>query len=192
MSPTRLNHSDFRIGEKINGAPEQVGLRDKIGVENTDKIAFGKLESCGESTRFEASAINAMDELDIETAPAQFVRAGRSQFPSIIGRIIQHLNLEKLSRVVQFADGAKQTLDHVNFVKDRQLHRHLRQLFKSPGRDGLAVPVFEKQVDNEIAMDAVGRKTNEHAQVADRPDNVSASLHVAFRSCPLVEAARAT
>src|SRR6266849_8674383 len=174
MSPTRLDHSNFRIGEKINGALEQVGLRDKIGVENTDKIAFGKLESCGESTRFEASAINAMDELDIETAPAQFVRAGRSQFPSIIGRIIQHLNLEKLPRVVQFADGAKQTLDHVNFVKDWQLHRHLRQLFKSPGRDEFMVPVFEKQVDNEIALDAVGRNSNQQARGADRPTNVSA------------------
>src|SRR6266536_5149383 len=107
MSPTRLDHSDFRIGEKINGALEQVGLRNKIGVENTDKIAFGGLESCGESTGFETGAIDSMDELNVEAPPAQFIRAGRSQFPSIIGRIIQDLDLEKLPRVVQFADGAK-------------------------------------------------------------------------------------
>ena len=193
MSPTRLDHSDFRISKKLNSAPEQVWLWDKIGVENTDKITFGRHEAGSESTGFETGAIDAMNELNVEAAPAQFVRAGRSQLPRIIGRIIQHLNLKKLPRVVQFADGAKQALDHVNFVKDRQLHRHLRQLFKSPGRDGFTVPVFEKQVDYEVAMDSVGRKTNEHAQVADRPDNVSeASLHVAFRSCPLVEAARAT
>src|ERR1051325_6682411 len=34
MSPTRLDHPDLRIREVMNGALQEVRLRDKIGVEN--------------------------------------------------------------------------------------------------------------------------------------------------------------
>ena len=182
MPPARLDHADSRIGEKINRALEQVRLRNKIGVENTDKLAFRGVESNSERTRFETSAIDAMNELDVEAATPQFVRARGGDLARIVGRIIQHLNLEKFSRIIQFADRAQQTLDHVNFIKDRQLHRHLRQLLKAAGRDQLALSVFEKEINDEIAMDAIGGKTDEHTQIADRPDNVS--LHGASRRCP--------
>src|SRR6266446_3947068 len=184
MPPARLDHANSWIGEKINCALEQVRLRNKIGVENTDKLAFRGVESNSERTRFETSAIDAMNELDVEAATAQFVRARGGDLARIVGRIIQHLNLEKFSRIIQFADRAQQTLDHVNFVKDRQLHRHLRQLLKAAGRDRLALSVFEKEINDEIAMDAVGGQTDEHTQIADRPNNVTeASLHGASRSC---------
>src|ERR1700730_272866 len=182
MPPARLDHADSWIGEKINCALEQARLRNKIGVENTDKLAFRGVESDSERTRFETSAIDAMNELDVEAATPQFVRARGGNLARIVGRIIQHLNLEKFSRIIQFADRVQQTLDHVNFVKDRQLHRHLRQLVKAPGRDQLAPSVFEKEINDEVAMGDVGGKTNEDTQIADRPDNVTeASLHGASR-----------
>src|SRR5437660_10844813 len=182
MPPARLDHADSRIGEKINCALEQVRLRHKIGVENTDKLAFRGVESDSERARFETSAIDAMNELDVEAATPQFVRARGGDLARIVGRIIQHLNLEKFSRIVLFRSRVQQTLDHVNFVKDRQLHRHLRQLLKAAGWDQLALSVFEKEINDEIAMHAVGGKTDEHTQIADRPDNVS--LHGASRRCP--------
>src|ERR1700730_13060858 len=146
MPPPRLNHANSRIGEKINCALEQARLRNKIGVENTDKLAFRGVESDSERTRLETSAIDAMNELDVEAAPAQFVRARGGDLARIVGRIIQHLNLEKLSRIIQFANRPQQALDHVNFVKDRQLHCHLRQLLETAGREELAPSVFEKEV----------------------------------------------
>ena len=40
------------------------------------------------------------------------------------------------------------------------------------------LPVFQVQIDDEIAMDAVSGQSNEDAQITNRPDNVSeASLH---------------
>ena len=40
MPPARLDHADFRVGEKMDRALEQVRLRNKISVENTDKLAL--------------------------------------------------------------------------------------------------------------------------------------------------------
>src|SRR5260370_18646231 len=97
---------------------------------------------------------------------------------------MEHLDLEKLPRIIQLADRAQQALDHINFVEDRQLHRHFRQLFEVSGRDRFALHVFKKEKNDEVAMDAISRKTDEHTQIADRPDNVSeASLHGSFRRC---------
>jgi hypothetical protein len=45
-------------------------------------------------------------------------------------------------------------------------------------RDWRPLPVFQIQIDDEIAMDAVSGQSNKHAQITNRPDNVSkASLH---------------
>src|SRR5205823_14589792 len=39
-------------------------------------------------------------------------------------------------------------------------------------------------INDEVAMDAISRQTDEHTQIADRPNNVSeASLHGSFRRC---------
>src|SRR5260370_32377728 len=147
MPPARLDHADSRIGEKINRAIEQVRLRNKIGFENTDKLAFRGVESNSERTRFETSAIDAMNELDVDPAPTQFVRARGGDVARIVGRIIQHLNLEKFSRIIQFTDRAQQALDHVNLVKDRQLPPPLRELLEAASRDQLAPSVFEKEIN---------------------------------------------
>ncbi len=61
MSPACLNHAYFRVGEKIDGASEQVGSRDKIGVEYANELAFGRLEADGQSSSFKTGPIDAMD-----------------------------------------------------------------------------------------------------------------------------------
>ena len=125
-----------------------------------------------------------MNALNVKTALPQFVGAGGRDFAGLINRIVQHLDLEKLPWIVQFAHGTKQTLGYVHLVKNWQLHRHRRQLFKVTGRNRCALPVFEIQINDEVAMDTVRRKTDEHTQIADGPDNVSeASLHWSFHRC---------
>ncbi len=47
-----------------------------------------------------------------------------------VGGIIQHLDLKELPRIIEFAYGAKQAFGHVNFIKNRQLHRHFGQPFE--------------------------------------------------------------
>src|SRR5205085_2608750 len=40
MSPARLDHADFRVGEKMDGALEQVRLRNEIGIQDADELAL--------------------------------------------------------------------------------------------------------------------------------------------------------
>src|ERR1700704_2216104 len=51
MPPARLDHANFWIGKEMNGAFEQIGLRHKIGVENTNEVAGGGLQAGRECTR---------------------------------------------------------------------------------------------------------------------------------------------
>ena len=44
--------------------------------------------------------------------------------------------------------------------------------------------MFEKKINDEVSVDAIGRETDEHAQITDRPNGVTdASVHRAFRKC---------
>ena len=83
-----------------------------------------------QSASFEAGAIDAMDELHVETTAAQFLRTRGGDLAGLIGRIVEDLDLQKLLRIIQFAYGAEQTLGHVDLVENRQLHGHLRQLLE--------------------------------------------------------------
>src|SRR5204863_7698564 len=89
-----------------------------------------------------------------------------------------HLNLQKLPRIIHLAYRTQQSLGHVHLVENWQLHRHLRELFKTMGWRRRPLPVFQVKVNDEVTMDAVSGKPDQHAQVANRPNDMSdTSLH---------------
>src|SRR4029077_1555304 len=178
MPPPRLNHSDFWIGKEMDSASEQVFFRNKIGVEDAKKFAVSGSQSYGKGASLKASPINPMDPLDVETALPQFLSTRRGDLPCLIRRIVKHLNLEKLLWIIEFAHGTDQPLGDVDFIENRQLDRHLRQFLKVAGRNRWPLTVFQIQINNEIAMDPISGKPNEHTQITGRPDNMSdAFLH---------------
>ena len=108
----------------------------------------------------------------------RFRDARGRQLPGVVGRIVQHLDLEKLLRVIDLADRFEQPLDHIDFIEDRQLHRHFRQLLEMARRHHSSLPVLQEKVDNDVPMNSVGGKADQHTQVADGPDDeAEASLH---------------
>src|SRR5215467_11192456 len=74
MSPPRLNHSDVRVGEKMDGLFKQVFLWNKIGVEYAKKFAFCRSETHRQCASLEAGAISPMNALYIKAALTQFLR----------------------------------------------------------------------------------------------------------------------
>src|SRR5205814_6258701 len=68
VTPTCLDHSDFRVGEKVDRFVEQLWLRDKIGVENADEIAARRSESGFERAGFVTDAVGAVNQFHIEAA----------------------------------------------------------------------------------------------------------------------------
>ena len=72
-----------------------------------------------------------MNQLDIKAALAQLFDAGGGHFASVVGGIVEHLNLQKLPRIIELADRLEQALNDVNLIVDRQLDRDLRQLLEA-------------------------------------------------------------
>src|SRR6266508_2388940 len=107
MAPPGLDHSDFRIGKEMNSPLQKVWLRDKIGIKNTEELAFRGFQAPRQRASLETGASHAMNTLHVKAALAQFVRTRRDDLTRIICRIIQYLDLEKLLRIVQFTDRAK-------------------------------------------------------------------------------------
>ena len=184
VAPARLDHSHIWIGEKMDRALEQIWFWDKIRIQDAEKLAIGRVEPDGQRACFKSGSIQAANQLDIETAPAQLFSARGGDFARIVGGIIQHLDLQQFSRIIEFTNGAEQTLDHVDFIENWQLHRHLGQLGELSSRLGSAPAVFQKQVDDEIAMYPVGGKAEEDGQIAERPNDMTdTSLHKGIRNC---------
>ena len=178
MTPAGLDHADLWIGEKMDRVLKQIWRRNKIGVEDANKLARGRFESGCERSRLESGPINAMNQLNIEAALPQFVGARSSHFPCIVGGIVQDLDLQQFSRIIELADRAQKAFHYVNFVKNRKLNGHSRQLPKPARRNHCAFAVFQEEINDEIPVNAVSREAEEHGEVTRRPNHIAeASLH---------------
>src|SRR5207302_416252 len=150
MPPPSLDHSDLRVGEEMDGLFEQVFLWHKIGVQDAKKFAFGSSETHRQRSSLKASAISPMDTLHVKTTLAQFLCTGSGDLASLIRRIVQDLYLQKLLRIIQFAYRTDQSLGHVHFVENWQLHSHFRQFFELAQRHRRSIAVFQVQINDEI------------------------------------------
>src|SRR5260370_13056836 len=121
MAPASLDHSYVWISEEMNGALQQIPLWHEIRIEDTKEFAFRSIESGRQRTGLESGAINAMNQLNIETALTQFVRARGGDLPGLVGRIVQHLNLQKFPRIIHFPHRTHQHHPHLHHLK----HYHL-------------------------------------------------------------------
>ncbi len=74
----------------------------------------------------------------------------------IVGRIVEHLNLQQAFGVFDLGDFVDEPLDHVTLVIQRELDRDGRQLLEPQRRlvDGL-LAVLEVRADGVVAMQPV-------------------------------------
>ncbi len=162
MAPPCLDHAHLRIGKKMDRPAQKIGLRNEVGIEDTNEITLGGGQPGLQSAGFEPCAIDAVDQLHVESTTLQIRDAGGGQLPGVVRGIVEDLDLEKFPRIVDLADRFEQPLDHVNLVEDRQLHRYFWQLLEVAGRRHGSLPVFQEKVDNHIPMNPVGGKADQH------------------------------
>ncbi|MEY2601540.1 MAG: hypothetical protein QOJ36_859 [Verrucomicrobiota bacterium] len=178
MTPPGLDHADLRIGEKMDCPLKQIWRGDEVGIENANKLTGGRFEPDCERTGLESGPVDAMNQLNIEAALSQCFRTRCSHLARIVGRIVQHLDLQQISRVIELTDRTQKALDYVNFVKNWKLDRYSWQLPEMAGRDRCAFAVLQEEINDEIPVNAVGRKADEHGEVTRRPNHrAEASLH---------------
>src|ERR1041384_128195 len=85
MSPASLDHANLRVVEIMNRVLQKIARRNEVRVQNANEFAVGRFKSNRESARFEPGPINAMNQLHIETALAQFLNTTRGDFARVIG-----------------------------------------------------------------------------------------------------------
>ncbi len=104
VAPAGLDHADFRIGEKVDGRLEQLRLWDKVGVEDANEFPPRRGQPGLERSRLVADAMGALNQLDIKPAGGEAVNRRAGQIAGLVGRIVEHLDLQEFPRIIEFAD----------------------------------------------------------------------------------------
>src|SRR5215472_11461890 len=87
----------------------------------------------------------------------------------VIGRIIQHLNLQQLPRILDFRYLVDEPLDDIALVENRQLNRHSRKLVEPRyGLLGRVLSVLKICSDNVVSVKAVNRENRKNAEIRDQ------------------------
>jgi len=96
---------------------EAEAIVNLLGVQK--KEAIGKLVAVFERAGFETGAIGAMDVVNIETLRRIFRNNVFSDAHCLVSRIVEHLDLEFLARVVDCGDSFEQSIYDVQLVEKR-------------------------------------------------------------------------
>src|SRR5712692_7431733 len=140
MSPARLHHADLGSGEMMDGAQQKVFRRDEVGVKDSDELAFRRLHAFRQRTRLEAFPGAAMVMRNRKSESGVMFDQATGDGHGCVGRIVQHLNVELLERIVQAANGVQQPFNHKLLVENRKLNGYARQIGKLAWRIGRAKP----------------------------------------------------
>ena len=133
MPPAGLDHPDFRIGE-ISGSSSAAcpARRHEIRIENENEFSLARNHARLEGAGFETRAIRAMDEFDVEARrPCSSRDPLGGDLGGLIGGVVEHLHLEKLSRVFERGDRFQEPLDDVKLIENGKLDRDPRQLLET-------------------------------------------------------------
>ena len=97
MLPARLRVPDRRIARKVrHHLPEEARRRHKIRVEDGDELAARRPQAVGQRAGFVAAAMRAVDQRDVDAAPAMQLDPRPRQRRRVIRRVVQDLDLQPI------------------------------------------------------------------------------------------------
>ena len=104
MPPPSLDggHSGAEVRE---GLAEEAGGRNEVGVEDGDELTLSDLEPGLQRSGLVAGPHVAAEVRDGEASRPQPLRCLRHQGRGVVGRVVEHLDLELVGRVVETAGG---------------------------------------------------------------------------------------
>lgn len=119
--PAGLDHADGGIGEVLDGIGEEIGGRDEVGIEDGDEFAFGGRGGGFEGARFVASAVVAVDVVDVVARVGELLAEGGGDLGGLVGGIVDDLDVEEVGGVVDLGGGLDDTLGDERFVVHGEL-----------------------------------------------------------------------
>ncbi|OFV87115.1 MAG: hypothetical protein A3D93_06030 [Acidobacteria bacterium RIFCSPHIGHO2_12_FULL_67_30] len=110
--------------------------------------------------------------MNVEPQGGEAGDAGLGDADGVVGRIVEHLDLQAVARVVERRHRVNQALDDVLLVVERQLYGYHRPL-GGLGRDGrLPVGVFLVEIDHPVAVQPVEGQRAQDGEVGDEQEKV--------------------
>ncbi len=151
----------------VNRSAKEVGRRHEVGVEHRDELAAGRVHCRSQRTGLESLPVRAMHVLDVEPPLGQPAAAPSGQGRSLVGRVVQDLDLQSIPRIVEAAGGLDHALDHGRLVEHRQLDRDRRKAAKLVGSRAIRGQVAIPQIDEHdpVAVGPVDAKHQDHRRV---------------------------
>ncbi len=168
IAPARLHHADGGIGEMVDGAGQKIDRRNEIGVEDRHEFAGRRLQAFLQRAGFETRAVGAVQVHDRVAHGLILLHQRFGERVRIVGRIVEHLNLQQLLRVLHLRGFVDQPLHHIALVVKRKLDGDARKFRKAQRWFTRRFPaILEIGVDDFVAMQAVEGQNTQHAEVRD-------------------------
>src|SRR5689334_22301920 len=174
VRPAHLRAADHRIGEEVDQLAQAIRLRNKVGVEDREQLAFGKLVAVLERAGFETGAVVAMDVMNVETLILILRDDCFGDAHCFVSRVVEYLDLELLAWVVDRGYGFQQAVDHVQFVEEWKLDSDRGQLSLGKISAGCRHKIFvAPEVDDLLdAVRAVNGERAENGEIDEQDDPV--------------------
>src|ERR1044072_180517 len=163
VRPAHLRAAHERVCEEVNELAQAVGARHEVGVEDGGPLALRRLQAVLQRAGLEARAVFAVDVSDVEAFGAVAGDFARRTLARLVGRVVEHLNLKAVARVVYRRHGGEQALNDVDLVEERELHGDARQLLFGEERFGLWLDAAVAPEVHDL-LDAVGAVEREQKE----------------------------
>ena len=143
------------------------GIGHEVGVEDGDVLALRGPEPVLQGARLEAGPVHPVDVDDVEPFLPQPIHPGAGDGPGLVGRVVEHLDLQEVARVVHLGHRPDEAVGDVELVEDGQLDGDPRQLTEPAQRRLKLVAMLAEQVGHRVPVHAEHREGEEQDGVAD-------------------------
>ena len=126
--PARLHHADACVAEVAHEPHQEVGGWHKVGIEDAEQLASGRLHRVRERASFIAHAIRPSDDTYGLASRRELSHDPVYALPCIVRGVVDDLHLEAVARIGERRCGADDALGDVALVVHRELHRDEGQL----------------------------------------------------------------
>src|ERR1700722_13868068 len=168
VRPASLHHADIGIGEVVNDAQYKIFRGNEIRVKNGDELALSRLKTFRQRACLESLAVGTMMVGDRESPGGIMIDQPACHRNGFIRRVVEHLNVKLFQGIAQAANGVQQPLGHELLIEDGKLDRDSRELReKSAGLGGALLLVLVIEINQDVAMGAIGCQQDQHDEIGN-------------------------
>ena len=177
--PADLHHPHPLVGEELHGAQEEIGAGDEVRIEHRDQLAARDLQPFLQGAGLVAAAVVAVDVGDVQALLAQPRDPRAGDALRLVRRIVEHLDFQPVSRILDPRHRLDQTLDDIHFIVQGELDGDAGEDLELPLRRRQVPLVLVEQVRHHVPVRPVDREDEQDQEIRCEKQR----LHPGHRHC---------